>query len=73
MTPTCNSTSCNFENIVCMLLVSGEGLLHACISSYMYIYMYICIYVKLYLNTLASTAIQFTADFYEGRPTNKNI
>ena len=44
-----------------------------CMYICIYVYMYICIYVKLYLNMLASTAIQFTADFYEGRPTNTNI
>ena len=34
MTTTYSSTSCNSETLVaCMLLVSGEGLLHACIFS----------------------------------------
>ena len=33
MTTTYRSTSCNSRKYSCMLLVSGEGLLHACISS----------------------------------------
>ena len=33
MTTTYTSTSCNYDNTVAILLVSGEGLRHACISS----------------------------------------